>query len=87
MHSVSAGSEGNIGPAIDQYPALGGLGQCDYAASQIEKLSVGKIFFANLNEIHTLVDDTADGGQEGLFGKLRSICDVIQKTLTLKNSF
>jgi hypothetical protein len=40
------------------------LNQFDYAASQIEKLSVRKILFANLNEIHALVDDAPNIGQE-----------------------
>jgi hypothetical protein len=87
MHAVSAGSEGNIGPPIDQYPALSGLGQCDYAAGQIEKLSVGKILFANLNEIHPSLDDAANVGEECLSAKLPSIRDVVQEGLTLKNSF
>ena len=87
MHAVSAGSEGDIGPSIHQYPAPSGSGQCDYAASQIEKLSVGKILFTNLNEIHPSVDDAANVGQECLFGKLPSIGDVVQEWLTLKNSF
>jgi hypothetical protein len=87
MHSVSAGREGNVGPPIDQYPAMSGFGQCDYAASQIEKPSVGKILFAYLNEIHPSADDAANDGQDFLFGKLPSICDVVQKRPILRNSF
>jgi hypothetical protein len=64
MHAVSAGSEGNIGPPVNQHLAVLGLNQSDYAASQIEKLSVRKILFANLNEIHALVDDAPNIGQE-----------------------
>ena len=87
MHAVSAGSEGDIGPPIHQYPAPSGSGQCDYAASQIEKLPVGKILFTNLNEIHPSFDDAANVGLECLFGMLPSIRDVVQEGLTLKNSF
>jgi hypothetical protein len=87
MHAVCAGCESNIEPPVDQYPAMSGLGQCDDPASQVEELPVGEVLFANLDEIYASVDDAANDGQECLSAKLSSVCDVVQKRTTSRNSF
>src|SRR5262245_33039545 len=56
MNSINAGSEHNVQAVIHQNAGLCSLRQIAESTNKVEEFERGKILFADLNEIHTILN-------------------------------
>jgi hypothetical protein len=76
---VRSGSQRDVGPAVDQNPAIGSARKSQSLAYQGEQHTVGQILLADLNEIDTLPDISTYAGDEGGPVQALAVGDVVQK--------
>jgi len=64
MDAVGAGGQSDVHPRVDQNARAMHVGQPQYLSCEAAKIARGKIFLAELDQIHALLKSARDAGQE-----------------------
>jgi len=87
VHPIRSGSKRNVSSAVHQNAAARATRKGQDGAGQIEQCTVRQILFADLNEVYTPVNSSADAGDQRSPLQALPVRDVVEQgTLSGKDA-